>query len=191
MFYLTYSVIFITLSNLVFAHDGGLNSKGCHNNRKTGDHHCHRSAKAKTERRPFYKQEVLVGIPKITDGDTIRIGNTRIRLHGIDAPEAKQTCGSGDKGWRCGWEATNALANIVGKHWVTCSKRDVDRYRRVVAVCRAGPIDLNAWMVRNGWAVAYRKYSMDYVRDEAYAKAAQKGIWRGSFMMPWDWRRQK
>ena len=94
------------------------------------------------------------------------------------------------KEWRCGWEATNALANIVGKHWVTCSKRDTDRYGRVVAVCRAGPINLNAWMVGNGWAVAYRRYSKDYVRDEDDAKAGRKGMWRGEFMMPWDWRRK-
>ena len=107
------------------------------------------------------KQKTLTGIPKITDGDTIRIGGTRIRLHGIDAPEAKQTCTADGKKWRCGWEATNALANVVGKHWVTCSKRDVDRYGRVVALCRAGPINLNAWMVGNGWAVAYRRYSME------------------------------
>jgi endonuclease YncB( thermonuclease family) len=191
MFYLIYSGIFLSLSTPVFGHGGGLNSEGCHNNSKTGGYHCHRGSKAKTSPRSSSKYEVLVGIPKITDGDTIRIGNIRIRLHGIDAPEFKQTCTSRDKEWRCGWEATNALANIVGKHWVTCSKRDVDRYRRVVAVCRAGPIDLNAWMVRNGWAVAYRKYSMDYVRDELYAKAAKKGIWRGGFMMPWNWRKRK
>ena len=121
--------------------------------------------------------------------DRIRIGSTRIRLHGIDAPEAKQTCTANGKEWRCGWEATNALANIVGRHWVTCSKRDVDRYGRVVAVCRAGPIDLNAWMVSEGWAVAYRRFSMDYVRDEQDAKAGRKGMWRGEFMIPWEWRR--
>jgi endonuclease YncB( thermonuclease family) len=190
MFYLIYSLIFLTLSNPVFGHGGGLNSDGCHNNRKTGDYHCHRGPKTKTKRRSLPKQETLNGIPKVTDGDTIRIGNTRIRFHGIDAPEAKQTCTAGDKKWRCGWEATNALANIIGKHWVTCTKRDVDRYRRFVAVCRAGPIDLNAWMVSNGWAVAYRKYSMDYVRDEADAKAGRKGMWRGEFMMPWDWRKK-
>jgi endonuclease YncB( thermonuclease family) len=135
------------------------------------------------------QQETLTGIPKITDGDTIRIANTRIRLHGIDAPEAKQTCTADGKEWQCGWEATNALTNIVGKHWVTCTKRDVDRYGRVVAVCRAGPIELGAWMVGNGWAVAYRRHSKDYVRDEVDAKAARKGMWRGKFMMPWEWRR--
>ena len=170
------------------AHGGGLNKQGCHNNRKTGDYHCHRGPKTSDKRQAAPKQETLTGIPKITDGDTIRIGNTRIRLYGIDAPEAKQTCTAGGKKWRCGWEATNALANIVGKHWVTCSKRDTDRYGRVVAVCRAGPIELGAWMVGNGWAVAYRRYSTDYVQDENDAKASRKGMWRGEFMMPWKWR---
>ena len=107
MFYLIYPLIFLSLSSPVFAHGGGLNSEGCHNNRKTGDYHCHRGPKAKTKRRSSSKQEVLVGIPKVTDGDTIRIGNTRIRLHGIDAPEAKQTCASGGKEWRCGWEGAS------------------------------------------------------------------------------------
>ncbi|MBT4052868.1 MAG: thermonuclease family protein [Bacteroidetes Order II. Incertae sedis bacterium] len=130
-------------------------------------------------------------MPKITDGDTIRIGSTRIRLHGIDAPEAKQTCTADGKEWRCGWEATNTLANIVGRHWVTCTKRDTDRYGRVVAVCRAGPINLNAWMVGNGWAVAYRRYSKDYIRDEDDARRGRKGMWRGEFVMPWEWRRIK
>ncbi len=190
------------------AHGGGLDSLGCHHNRKAGGYHCHRGSMAgqhfrsknealqnlRTPRsQPVPKAQTaeLTGIPKIVDGDTIRIGNTRIRLHGIDAPEAKQTCTADSKIWRCGWEATNALANIVGKHWVTCSKRDMDKYGRVVAVCRAGPINLNAWMVGNGWAVAYRRYSTDYVRDEDDAKKAGKGVWRGKFVVPWEWRRKK
>jgi endonuclease YncB( thermonuclease family) len=194
------------LSFDTFAHGGGLDGLGCHHNRKTGGYHCHRGSMAgqhfrsknevvqklrAPEQRPQSRTSTqeLTGIPKITDGDTIRIGNTRIRLHGIDAPEAKQTCTANGKEWRCGWEATNALANIVGRHWVTCSKRDMDRYGRVVAVCRAGPIDLNAWMVGYGWAVAYRRYSKDYVRDEGDARKARRGLWRGEFMMPWDWRR--
>jgi len=175
------------LASVANAHGGGLNKDGCHNNRKTGDYHCHRGAKAKPQKQT---EPSLTGIPKIIDGDTIRIGNTRIRLHGIDAPEIKQTCTVGGKDWRCGLEATSALANIVGEHWVTCSHRDKDRYGRIVAVCRAGSIDLNAWMVSSGWAVAYRRFSKDYVRDEDEARDARKGLWRGEFIMPWEWRRR-
>jgi endonuclease YncB( thermonuclease family) len=206
--------ILLLIAGLVFttesalAHGGGLDGLGCHHNRKAGGYHCHRGSMAgqhfrskneavqqlrvpKPRSQSSPSTEELTGIPKITDGDTIRIGNTRIRLHGIDAPEAKQTCTADGKEWRCGWEATNALANIVGRHWVTCSKRDVDRYGRVVAVCRAGPINLNAWMVRNGWAVAYRRYSTDYVRDENDAKSGLKGLWKGEFRLPWEWRRSR
>ena len=133
---------------------------------------------------------VVGSIAKVIDGDTIRIGRTRIRLHGIDAPEAKQTCTANGKEWRCGWEATNALANIIGKHWVTCSQRDKDRYGRIVAVCMVGQIDLNAWMVSNGWAVAYRRYSKKYEYEEVRAKAKGLGLWRGEFVVPWKWRRR-
>ena len=83
------------------------------------------------------------------------------------------------------------MVRIIGGRAVSCTQRDVDRYGRIVAVCRAGAIDLNSWMVGEGWAVAYRRFSMDFVRDESDAKAAQKGLWRGEFVMPWDWRRRK
>ena len=208
MKFLVVLIVGLFLSLGVSAHGGGLDGLGCHHNRKAGGYHCHRGSMAgqhfrskneavqnlkasKPNPQPRTSSQELNGIPKITDGDTIRIGSTRIRLHGIDAPEAKQICTLGRKEWRCGWEATNALANIVGKHWVTCTKRDTDRYGRVVAVCRAGPINLNAWMVSNGWAVAYRRYSTDYVRDEEGAKKAGNGLWRGEFMMPWEWRRKR
>jgi endonuclease YncB( thermonuclease family) len=191
MKFLVLIIVGLLLNLEVLAHGGGLNKKGCHNNRKIGDYHCHRGPDTSLRRHSPSKQETLIGIPRIIDGDTIMIGKTRIRLHGIDAPESRQSCTAGGKEWRCGWETTNALANIVGKHWVTCTKRDVDHYGRVVADCRAGPINLNAWMVGNGWAVAYRRYSMDYVRDEDEAKAAGKGLWRGDFIMPWDWRRSR
>ena len=132
---------------------------------------------------------MLTGIPIVIDGDTIRIGNTRIRPYGIDAPEVRQDCTVSGKVWRCGQEAKNKLDKIIAKKLVTYSKKYMDRYRRVVAVCRAGSINLNAWMVENGWAVAYIRFFKDYVKDERNAKASPKGIWRGQFIMPWDWRK--
>jgi endonuclease YncB( thermonuclease family) len=182
-----FSVCLLHLPIAAHAHGGGLNKDGCHNNRQTGDYHCHRGAKAKPKKPT---KPTLSGIPRIIDGDTIRIGNTRIRLHGIDAPEAKQTCTAGGKEWSCGREATNALVDIFGEHWVSCSQRDRDRYGRIVAVCRAGSVNLNAWMVLNGWAVAYRRFSTDYVRDEGEASGRKAGLWRGEFVMPWEWRRR-
>ena len=130
----------------------------------------------------------LTGKPRIIDGDTIAFGDQRIRLHGIDAPESKQTCTANGKPWNCGEEATFALAYLVGNHWIRCEEKDRDRYGRIVAVCYAGPHDLNAKMVSDGWALAYRRYSIDYVGEEKTARAKRVGIWRGDFTPPWKWR---
>ena len=131
----------------------------------------------------------ITGKVRIIDGDTLEVGGKRIRLHGIDAPERKQTCTADGKEWRCGEEATFALAYETAEHWVTCKEKDRDRYQRIVAVCFMGTHDLNAIMVRQGWALAYRRYSMDYVDEESQAQKAGSGVWRGEFVPPWEWRR--
>ncbi len=133
----------------------------------------------------------LKGKPRIVDGDTIEIGGTKIRLHGIDAPESKQTCKKADgSDYFCGEMATFALAEIIETHWITCKGETTDRYKRRIAVCYAGPYDINAEMVRRGWALAYRKYSKDYVDEENTASDTRSGVWQGEFKMPWDWRRK-
>ena len=134
--------------------------------------------------------ETLAGIPSVIDGDTIEIHGTRIRLHAIDAIESQQRCLlPNGQVWNCGQDAAFALANKIGGAPVSCEIRDVDRYGRLVAVCRKRGEDLNAWLVRNGWAVAYRRYGKDYLRQEAEARSTRAGIWASNFMMPWDWRR--
>ena len=138
---------------------------------------------------PALAQQAIVGVANVIDGDTIEIHGARIRFHGIDAPESRQECIRADgKSWRCGQQAAFALSDRIGRATVRCEPRDRDRYGRVVAVCFKDGEDLNRWLVRNGWAVAYRKYSTDYVADEERAKRAKLGIWSGSFEMPWDWR---
>ena len=135
--------------------------------------------------------EEIVGKPRIIDGDTIELGGKRIRLYGIDAPESKQTCVLDGKPWNCGQEATWALAYVLAEHWVTCRQTDIDRYNRIVAVCFVGgDHNINEYMVRNGWALAYRQYSMDYVSSEADAQREKIGLWKGKFEKPWDWRRK-
>lgn len=133
----------------------------------------------------------ITGEPRIIDGDTIEVARQHIRLYGIDAPEWKQTCDLEGRPWPCGVAATDALRRFVGDKPVTCREKDVDRYARIIAVCYlggpGGP-DIGAWMVREGWAMAYRHYSLDYVADEDAAKAAHTGIWQGSFEPPWEWR---
>ena len=136
----------------------------------------------------------ITGKARIIDGDTIDIAGQRIRLHGMDAPEASQVCEADGKHWRCGQEATWALANIIGRTWVTCVERDKDRYGRIVAVCKVGGprgLDVGSKMIAEGWALAYRKYSKDYVGAEDAAKEASTGLWRGTFVPPWEWRRGK
>ena len=138
---------------------------------------------------PLQGATVLSGRASVIDGDTIEIHGQRIRFFGIHAPESHQTCEADQQTYRCGQQAALALADRIGQQTVSCEKHDVDRYGRVVAVCRAGGKDLNAWMVSQGWALAYRHYSMAYVTDENEAHAAHLGVWRGPFTAPWDWRR--
>ena len=129
------------------------------------------------------------GSARVIDGDTLEIRGTRIRLHGIDAPESAQRCRAAGRAWPCGREATRALSGRIAGRPVVCEERDRDRYGRSVAVCRAGGEDVNAWMARAGWAFAYRKYSHSYVAEERAAKAAGRGIWRGEVVAPWEWRK--
>jgi len=140
----------------------------------------------------FAASDHIVGVATVIDGDTIEIHSQRIRLHGIDAPESAQECHRGDgSAWRCGRQAALALHDLIGRRPVTCARQDTDRYRRIVAKCSVGDTDINAWLVTNGWAVAYRRYSSDYVGAETMARAGTRGIWSGEFAMPWDWRRDK
>lgn len=115
----------------------------------------------------------------------------RIRLHGIDAPEIRQTCTRGDEKYPCGQAATEALMKIAADKEISCQRKDVDRYGRIVAVCFVGETDINARMVVLGWALAYRRYSTDYMDEEAKAKASRVGIWTGEFMKPWEWRHNR
>ncbi len=125
------------------------------------------------------------------DGDTLEIRGWRIRLHGIDAPESRQLCHLNGKPWQCGKDAANALADKIARRPVTCEDLDRNRYKRMVARCTVVGEDLGAWMVANGLALAYRRYSLDYVEEEADARAARRGIWTGEFVRPWEWRRGK
>ncbi len=125
----------------------------------------------------------------VVDGDTIEVAGERVRLHGIDAPESRQLCSVGGSDWRCGESAALALADEAGGRTVVCKGDQRDRYGRIIAVCFAGPTDLNAMMVREGLALAYRQYSKDYVGEEESARVASKGVWRSSFIEPWKWRR--
>jgi endonuclease YncB( thermonuclease family) len=134
----------------------------------------------------------IVGWARVIDGDTIDISGTRIRLDGIDAPESAQTCLIDSQPYRCGESATRALANLVQGHEVQCDPTGMDQYRRTIARCRIADsnVNINAWLVREGWAVAYRHYSYAYIPDEVLARVANRGLWAGTFEMPWDFRHE-
>ncbi|WP_374273868.1 thermonuclease family protein [Brevundimonas sp.] len=130
----------------------------------------------------------LVGIARVIDGDTLEVatgqGMVRVRLDGMDAFEGRQTCG----GAPCGREASRALMALADNRRVECADRGRDRYDRVLAHCRIDGRDLGGWMVENGHAVAYRRYSQAYVPHETRARAAGAGAWAHGFDAPEDWR---
>lgn len=136
--------------------------------------------------------EQLTGPVKVIDGDTLDIGNVRVRLEGIDAPETGQTCGRKWVGsFDCGLDATRLLAELTKDRETTCEARGKDRYGRTLAVCFAGGLDINAEMVRRGMAWAFLKYSRSYEQVEAEARALRIGIWEGDTIPAWVYRQRQ
>ena len=140
----------------------------------------------------------IIGLPKVVDGDTIHIKSYKIRLEGIDAPEMKQKCKKPylqimfftfQKDYYCGQVSKKKLIQKIGNKPVKCILLGKDRYKRYLAKCFKGTINLNRWMVRNGYAIAYRKYSKIYVLDENFAKEEKLGLWSGNFIKPEKWRK--
>jgi len=130
----------------------------------------------------------LGGAARAIDGDTLEIRDKQVRLYGLDAPERGQTCFADRADWHCGLYAAQALREKIRGTSVHCRSKGVDRYGRVLAVCSVGGENLNQWMVRQGWALAYRRYALDYVDEEMAARSSRQGIWRGAFVAPWRWR---
>ena len=142
--------------------------------------------------------KIISGIAKVIDGDTINIKNNKIRLFGIDAPERKQQCQKPwlsisfltfKKNYQCGKISTNILKNKINNKFIICKSTNKDRYNRFIAECYKDKKNINRWMVLNGYAVAYRKYSKKFVSQENLAKKEKLGLWAGTFEMPWDWRK--
>ncbi|MEL6298541.1 MAG: thermonuclease family protein [Pseudomonadota bacterium] len=134
----------------------------------------------------------VTGKARIIDGDGIDIGGEVIRLAGIDAPERGQVCGNAATGYRyAGREASNVLKRLIGGRRVVCTGRKRDRHGRLIGTCRVGSTEINAALVRQGQAWAYRKYSRRYILQEASARRAQLGIWSVACKPAWEFRRDK
>ena len=140
----------------------------------------------------------VTGYAKVTDGDTIKIDTFKIRLDGIDAPEKKQKCKrpyftifmfTFYEDYSCGQKSTEALIKKINNQKITCKISDIDYFKRLIGECYKRKTNLNAWLVSNGHAVAFRKYSKKYVPEEIFAKQEKKGMWQGKFEMPWDYRK--
>ena len=128
---------------------------------------------------------------KVVDGDTIYLNGEKIRFTGIDTPELKQTCiKQGIKDY-CGITAKKILINKIGSKIVECISQGKDQYKRTLAECFVNNESLSSYLVRSGYAFAYRKYSKLFIEDENYAKANQLGMWSMEFDYPWDYRKNK
>ena len=134
--------------------------------------------------------DAVTGSARVIDGDTISLGQERIRLEGIDAPEVGQACqGKDGITWPCGSAAAKALEKLIAGKPVRCDRRGLDKYGRTLAVCFVRGRDVNGDMVRQGHAWAFVKYSSSYVREEAAARAEKRGIWQAATMPAWDYRK--
>ena len=133
--------------------------------------------------------DVLSGVPRVVDGDTLEIDDRNIRLAGLDAPERAQQCtDAGGDPFACGRAATDYLRFLVGEGEATCRGMGTDRWNRLIARCRANGVDLSEAMIRRGWAVAFMG---DLDAIEAEARDAGVGLWAGTFERPADWRRER
>ena len=198
------------------AHPGNVAADGCHYCRTNctkwgeveGERHCHgdrqrarprrnvqqppaQAAQAAQDRIRKIPIEIRGSAPRIVDAETLEVAGQRVRLAGIDAPEAAQACRQANgQRCRCGERATEALRARIGAGAVTCTIAGRDRYNRALGICYAADgTDLNGWLVRQGYALAYRRYSTTYVPEETQAQAARAGLWAGEFVAPWAWRR--
>jgi len=139
-----------------------------------------------------YAPSNVGGRARIVDGDTLDFSGTRVRLSGIDAPESGQSCRDRHGAtYACGHTARTALAEKIAGQDVRCEAHGTDRYRRRLAYCFIGDLDLNEWMVREGHALAYWRYSWRYLPAELAARMAGRGIWQGEFKTPEDWRHSR
>ena len=127
---------------------------------------------------------------KVVDGDTIHLNGEKIRFTGIDSPELKQTCIKNGNKSPCGLTAKKILINKIGHNNVECISEGKDQYQRTLAECFVNDQSLSSYLVKSGYAFAYRKYSKKFIKDEDYARVNNLGMWSMNFEFPWDYRKK-
>lgn len=138
--------------------------------------------------------QTFSGVASVIDGDTIEIHGERIRIHGVDAPESWQVCLKADSvKYRCGQQSAFALDDFLkARRPVTCHQTERDRYSRVVGRCTAGGKDVAVWLVENGHALDWPRYSSgEYSEAQKRARTSKQGMWQGQFQLPWERRQDK
>lgn len=175
------SIIATFISFKSFSHQGGLNSEGCHNNKKTQTYHCHK----------YHPDRRDDGF-RIVDGDTVHFDfdKVKVRFGGIDTPEMNQICYQNGTPIKCGVIATMKLKEFIGDTLPVCKPEGEDRYGRVIAECFVNGESISKYLVRNGYAFAYREYSKKFIKDEKYAKKNNLGFWQTEFEFPWEFRKK-
>ena len=137
----------------------------------------------------FLSQNLFANTVKVIDGDKIKIANEKIRFGGIDAPELKQICFKNEEKISCGILVKNVLKKKIGKVIPKCINEGKDIYKRTIAECFINGESLSKFLVANGYAFAYRKYSKKFIKDERFAKKNKLGLWSMKFMFPWEFRK--
>ena len=137
----------------------------------------------------FTYTDIKSQVIKITDGDTIKINGEKIRFSGIDTPELKQTCIKNGVKNSCGIKAKEMLIDKISNKKVSCIRDGKDQFKRTLAECFVNNESLSRYLVRSGYAFAYRKYSKKFIKDEDYARMKKIGMWSMEFDYPWDYRK--
>ena len=137
----------------------------------------------------FTYTDIKSQVIKITDGDTIKINGEKIRFSGIDTPELKQTCIKNGVKDSCGIKAKEILIDKISNKKVSCIRDGKDQFKRTLAECFVNNESLSRYLVRSGYAFAYRKYSKKFIKDEDYARMKKIGMWSMEFEYPWDYRK--
>lgn len=142
--------------------------------------------------------ETITGLPYVIDGDSLRFPGVEVRLEALDAPEWDQLCRRADgTEYPCGTVAKDALRSLIAGRPVTCvgvpqpDGTERDRYNRLLGDCRVGETSINAWMVENGHALAFVRYTDRLKPQEDAARAGKRGMWQGEFVAPWEFRASK
>jgi endonuclease YncB( thermonuclease family) len=135
--------------------------------------------------------------PVIRDGRTLQLADVTYRLDGIDAPPFDQICiDEHADAWTCGVEARDQLTKLIGSRQVRCEDLGADptTKRRHIGVCtvEGETASLNQLLVRQGFALNFEPSANGrFKADEAGAKDNRRGLWKGCFVAPQEFRSGK